>query len=200
MARSWSDEKGVDRGDPTGVWIRPLMPLDLAQLVAWDGNPAVARLMGRRFEDLDSAYRWLLTMGPRQGRLAVAVMEGRTLMGDVELEHIVWRSAEAELRICLGDPATWGRGLGTAAMQRVLSWAFGPLRLRRVYLRVTVDNLRAVRLYEKCGFVKRGRLASTGRLREARPVWLMELSAAGYGTAVGAPRALAAGAGSTTAE
>ncbi len=200
MARPWSDEPGADRGDPTGVWIRPLTPLDLAQLVVWDGNPAVARLMGRRFDDLDSAHRWLLTMGPRRGRLAVAVMEGRTLVGDVELEHIGWRSAEAELRICLGDPSTWGRGLGTAAMQKVLSWAFGPLRLRRVYLRVTVDNLRAVRLYEKCGFVKRGRLASTGRLREARPVWLMELSAAAYGAAVGVPRALAAGAGSTTAE
>lgn len=200
MARPWTDGKGADRGDPTGVWIRPLTAGDLAQLVAWDGNPVVARFMGRRFEDLDGAQGWLSTMGSRRGRLAVAVMEGCTLMGDVELEHIVWRSAEAELRICLGDPRAWGRGLGTAAMQHVLTWAFGPLRLRRVYLRVTVDNVRAVRLYEKCGFVKRGRLASTGRLRGARPVWLMELSAADYGAADGVPRVLAAGAGSTTAE
>ncbi len=196
----WTDDKGVDRRDPPAVWIRPLAPVDVAQLVAWDRDPAVARLMGRRFDDVDSAQRWLSAMGPRRGRLAFAIMEGGILRGDVELEHIVWRRGEAELRICLGDPGVWGRGLGTAAMQQVLTSAFGPLRLRRVYLRVAVDNARAVHLYEKCGFVKCGRLASTGRLREFRPVWLMEVSAAAYGAAVGVPSAAAAGAGSTTAE
>ncbi len=196
----WTQEPGVGRDEPSGVWLRPLAPRDLPQLVAWDINPVVVRLMGRRFDGLDGAHRWLSTAGPRQGCLALAVMEGRTLMGDVELEHIAWRRAEAELRICLGDPAVWGRGLGAAALQQVLALAFGPMRLRRVYLRVTVDNVRAVRLYEKCGFVKRGRLASTGRLRAARPLWLMDLSSSAYGAAMGVPSALWAGAGSTTAE
>ena len=200
MAMPWTQEQGVGHDEPKGVWIRPLVPRDLPQLVAWDINPVVAHLMGRRFDGLDDAHRWLSTAGPRQGRLALAVMEGRTLIGDVELEHIAWRSAEAELRICLGDPAAWGRGLGAAALRKVLVLAFGPMRLRRVYLRVTVDNVRAVRLYEKCGFVKRGRLASTGRLREARPVWLMDLSSSAYGAAMDVPSALWAGTGSTTAE
>lgn len=199
MATEWTRTQ-IEPAIEDTVWIRPLCADDLEQLVAWDGNPAVAELMGQRFEGADSARAWLLAMGPRRGRLGVAVMEGPRLMGDVELEHIVWRTGEAELRICLGNPAEWGRGLGTAAMHLVLAWAFGPLALRRVYLRVAVDNRRAVRLYEKCGFGKRAKLPSTGRLRQARAVWLMELTAASYGGAAGRPRASAAGRGSTVLE
>lgn len=192
----WTGPTHSEPADRT-VWLRPLSFGDVDQLVAWDGDPTVAELMGRRFDGADGARAWLASMGPRRGRLGLAVLEGPTLLGDVELEHIVWRTGEAELRICLGDPGKWGRGLGTAAMQLVLAWAFGPLGLRRVYLRVAVDNRRAVRLYEKCGFARRAKLPSTGRLSQSRAVWLMDLTADRYGACSARPSAAAAGRAST---
>ena len=34
------------------------------------------------------------------------------LIGDIELDHIAWRSGDAELRIRIGRKDLWNRGLG----------------------------------------------------------------------------------------
>jgi RimJ/RimL family protein N-acetyltransferase len=57
----------------------------------------------------------------------------------------------AELSLVLGEPSLWGHGLGTEAMQLLLSIAFGPLALKRVWLIVRADNVRAVRLFSRMG-------------------------------------------------
>lgn len=60
-----------------------------------------------------------------------------------------------------GDEAEWGivmtykmqnKGYGTEALRRAIAYGFGELGLRRIYLGVYADNLRAVHVYEKCGF------------------------------------------------
>jgi L-phenylalanine/L-methionine N-acetyltransferase len=52
-----------------------------------------------------------------------------------------------------------GRGLGSALMSAMLDLADNWLGLRRLQLEVWADNARAIRLYEKFGFVIEG----TGR-------------------------------------
>ena len=67
-----------------------------------------------------------------------------------------WRPFDAdaaELSIVLGEPSSWGQGLGTEAMQLLLAFAFGPLGLHRVWLIVRADNERAVKLFGRMGFV-----------------------------------------------
>ena len=59
----------------------------------------------------------------------------------------------AELSIVLGEPSSWGQGLGTEAMQLLLAFAFGPLGLHRVWLIVRADNERAIKLFSRMGFV-----------------------------------------------
>jgi RimJ/RimL family protein N-acetyltransferase len=54
-------------------------------------------------------------------------------------------------------PALLGKGLGTEATRLVLRHAFNDLGLHRVGLRVLAYNHRAIRSYEKCGFVIEGR-------------------------------------------
>jgi len=41
-------------------------------------------------------------------------------------------------------------------VRTLLSYAFGPLGLHRVELRVDHPNARAIRCYEKCGFRREG--------------------------------------------
>lgn len=50
-----------------------------------------------------------------------------------------------------------GRGVGTALMQALTECADGSLGLRRIELTVFVDNLPAIALYRKFGFVEEGR-------------------------------------------
>jgi RimJ/RimL family protein N-acetyltransferase len=59
--------------------------------------------------------------------------------------------------IGIWEPAAWGKGAGTEATRLVLRNAFGALRAHRVELRVFAHNARAIRCYEKCGFVLEGR-------------------------------------------
>lgn len=51
-----------------------------------------------------------------------------------------------------------GSGVGTALMQGLLDWADQWAQVKRIELRVNVDNLRAIALYKKFGFVEEGRM------------------------------------------
>ncbi|MGG3806012.1 GNAT family N-acetyltransferase [Metabacillus fastidiosus] len=62
----------------------------------------------------------------------------------------------ARYAIGIFDPSVWGKGLGTEITQLVLHYAFEELNLHRVDLRVLEYNKRAIKCYEKCGFVKEG--------------------------------------------
>jgi RimJ/RimL family protein N-acetyltransferase len=60
--------------------------------------------------------------------------------------------------ILIGEKSCWNRGYGTEAMHLLVDTAFNTLNLHRVYLRVFEDNPRAIRAYEKAGFVHEGRM------------------------------------------
>jgi RimJ/RimL family protein N-acetyltransferase len=79
------------------------------------------------------------------------------LIGSTGFTHIDWRVRSAELGISIGDRSMWGRGLGTEATEVLVGHGFETLNLHRIWLRVYVDNLRAIRVYEKVGFVPEGR-------------------------------------------
>ncbi len=56
----------------------------------------------------------------------------------------------------IGEAGDRGRGLGTDALRAILSFAFGSLRLERVWLDVYDFNPGARRVYERVGFVHEG--------------------------------------------
>ncbi|WP_231686954.1 GNAT family N-acetyltransferase [Bacillus sp. JCM 19034] len=62
----------------------------------------------------------------------------------------------ARYAVGLFDPSVWGLGLGTEITQLVLQYAFEELKLHRVDLRVLQYNKRAIKCYEKCGFIQEG--------------------------------------------
>jgi ribosomal-protein-serine acetyltransferase len=66
------------------------------------------------------------------------------------------RRRKAEFWIYLG--VNRGRGVGRAAVLRMLSYAFGELDLNRVAVRVLATNCDALRFWESLGFRTEGRL------------------------------------------
>lgn len=62
--------------------------------------------------------------------------------------------------ILIGERDYWGKGYGTDAMRVMLRYAFEELNLHRVSLRTFGFNLRAIRSYEKVGFVHEGKSRS----------------------------------------
>jgi RimJ/RimL family protein N-acetyltransferase len=161
--------------------IRRLQHDDVPRLMAWDNDPELFQLTGKKFRHDDKEETWWHRLQHDRSRLAFAIVDDEgQLIGDVAFEQIGWRAREAEIRISIGDKRYWNRGYGTEALQEALWAAFHELSLNRVYLRVRADNSRAIRTYEKVGFRTVGRLQATGRLERYTDLHLMEVTEAQY--------------------
>jgi RimJ/RimL family protein N-acetyltransferase len=79
-------------------------------------------------------------------------------VGSIDLHDVDLRNGSASLGIAIGDPDDTGEGYGTDALQALIAFAFGQLRLERVELDVYDFNDRARRVYERIGFVLEGTL------------------------------------------
>ena len=58
-----------------------------------------------------------------------------------------------ETQIIIGEKNYWSKGYGTQAIKMMLDRARG-VGISNIYLEVRPDNYRAIRAYEKCGFIK----------------------------------------------
>jgi RimJ/RimL family protein N-acetyltransferase len=83
---------------------------------------------------------------------AICLLADDRRIGNVTLRGIDKENGAAEVSIVIIDKASQGQGLGTDALNCLIDFAFGELRLERVYLHVFDYNARARRSYEKAGF------------------------------------------------
>lgn len=81
--------------------------------------------------------------------------ERNEYLGTISLKNINLVSRNAEYAISLRKKAQ-GRGIATEATKELLRRAFFEFGLEKVYLNVLSENDKAIRLYEKCGFVYEG--------------------------------------------
>ena len=88
----------------------------------------------------------------------IRTLEEDQLIGFVALFEIFWNHGDAWVAIGLGEADYWGKGFGSDAMQLVLRYAFHELNFHRVTLCVFEYNPRAIRSYQKVGFVEEGRI------------------------------------------
>lgn len=76
-------------------------------------------------------------------------------LGTISLKDIDLTAKNAEYAISLRKKAQ-GKGLAERATKEILHVAFDDFGFERIYLNVLAENLRAIYLYEKCGFVFEG--------------------------------------------
>lgn len=77
------------------------------------------------------------------------------LVGYIALRDIKWFRRTSELGIVF-DPSEIAQGYGTDGLRTFLGYYFETLKMRTLYLKVSVFNKRAQRCYEKCGFESKG--------------------------------------------
>ncbi|HEX2953570.1 MAG TPA: GNAT family N-acetyltransferase, partial [Bacillota bacterium] len=164
------------RKDGKTVIIRPLMERDLEALVRWNNDPEVEQFMdGPQPQNLEECKEWYRDCDhTRNYRLYALENEKGILLGELELDHIVWRRKEAELRICIGEKNYWNQGYGRAAIESLLGLAFSQLNLNHVYLRVYLFNERAIRCYEHVGF-RRNACLRRKNDQNWKPLLLMDI-------------------------
>ena len=77
-------------------------------------------------------------------------------IGRIFYDHLDKKHQRTEVGMQIGEKEYWGKGYGTDTMITFLDYLFNELGLHRVYLRVQSYNTRALKCYEKCGFIQEG--------------------------------------------
>ncbi|HDN79985.1 MAG: N-acetyltransferase [Chloroflexi bacterium] len=133
---------------------------DLPLFVRWLNDTEVTRYLTLYWPlSMAEEEQWFENLLKRENdRVFVIETEEGKPIGNMGLHNIDWKNRKAVLGIFIGEKDYWGKGYGTDAIKTLLRFAFEELNLNRVELRVFEFNTRAIRCYEKCGFVTEGRL------------------------------------------
>ena len=112
----------------------------------------VGRFIGKRTEPVseEKELRWVREKREEQALLfSMLEKQSGAFIGNVELMDPA--DSQAELGIAI-TARMQDRGYGTEAVRTVVAYGMKELGLRRIFLKVYPDNVRAIRCYEKCGF------------------------------------------------
>jgi RimJ/RimL family protein N-acetyltransferase len=148
-------------------------PEALARLESqWSADSEYSRLLdwdpARRFS-VKNSQKWIEKHYEKEDNYAFTIrtLADDRIIGGIGLDGIRWTHRDCFVGIGIGDRECWGKGYGTDALKVILRYAFIELNLHRVTLDVFEYNSRAIRSYEKAGFVIEGRERGT-LLREGR--------------------------------
>jgi len=110
--------------------------------------------------------KWLDALEGRSDSVIFGIRRRRsgTLVGVCQLTAIDRIHRTAQLQIRIGDVRARDRGIGTEAVRQLVRFAFADQNLHRVSLHVFADNRRAIRVYEKAGFTREGRLRKAAHI------------------------------------
>jgi aminoglycoside 6'-N-acetyltransferase len=155
-----------------GIRLRPLEPGDEAELLRIHATPAVARW----WDEPEEGFPW--TDDPDATRLVIEV-DG-AVAGMVQYaEELEPKYRHASIDLFL-DPALHGRGIGTEVVERVARTLIAERGHHRITIDPAVENVAAIRAYQKAGFRQVGVMRSYERDGDGRG-WhdgvLMELVA-----------------------
>jgi RimJ/RimL family protein N-acetyltransferase len=142
------------------VYLRPREEGDAETIHAWYQDTRIATLMGDLPRSLSwrrSRYETLLSEeGTDTYFFVICRLEDDLPLGRLDLFSIDRQNGSAAFGLAIGDPAMWGKGYGSDAVNAITDFAFGQLRLERLWLDTDAHNARAQAVYTKAGFVREG--------------------------------------------
>lgn len=145
------------RDEAAGIYLRPMTEEDTDLIVEWRNSPQVRKnFIYQALFTRESHLHWIRTMVEtgKVVQLIICEAEDKRPVGSVYIRDIDRQHRKAEYGIFIGEASARGRGVGTAAARLMIRCCFEELKLHRLFLRVYADNIRAIRSYEKAGFVR----------------------------------------------
>jgi RimJ/RimL family protein N-acetyltransferase len=135
---------------------------DLEKFVTWINDPEVTAgltlFLPMSSVDEEKWFENAMQRPQEEKPLVIDMKDGTDwrLIGNSSFFAFDWVARSAEVGIMIGDKTVWNQGFGSEVMTLLLRHGFGTLNLNRIYLRVFAENKRAIRAYEKVGFVHEG--------------------------------------------
>jgi len=137
---------------------------DVKKFYEWVNDPEVTRglalFLPMSFTDEENWFNSLAKRDQKEKPLVIEVRKSKAwkMIGNCGVFDIDPVNRSAEVGIMVGEKSEWNKGYGSETMSLLARHCFETLNLNRVSLKVYTENIRAVRAYEKAGFVLEGRL------------------------------------------
>lgn len=163
------------------VRLRAIEKDDLPRFTAWLNDPEVRQGLQINVPlsnpQEERWYQSTLERPLEEQPLVIEVdLKGQwQAVGNISLMNIDWKERSVEVGIFIGAKTLWSQGYGRDAMRLMLRHAFQNLNLHRVFLRVYASNPRAIRSYEKAGFILEGTMRQA-HFQEGRYVDVLLMS------------------------
>lgn len=143
------------------VYLRPAERDDIPLFVRWLNDAETnAYLAMRAPMSVPMEEEWFARVVANQGKdgyhFVICRLDDDRPIGTTGLFDIDSFNGNAGLGITIGEKQLWGQGYGSDALNALVDFGFGRLRLERIWLDVYDYNQRARRSYEKCGFKVEG--------------------------------------------
>ncbi len=149
------------------VYLNAVRKEDLEYFMSCNNDLVLSRLLGTSFHrpaNENKMTEWIAGMNKGLGEIiyAIRLINDDSMVGIVAFGEIEWSNQITEIWISING-ASQSKGLGTDTMNIALDYAFNEINFHRVQLTVLGYNERAIKLYEKLGFIKEGTYREFGK-------------------------------------
>ncbi|AKM10590.1 GNAT family N-acetyltransferase [Croceicoccus naphthovorans] len=141
----------------TRIVLRPITADDADCVFGGMDDAEANRLTGSHGEfPYDRVAAHCARVAKADDRWDYAITVDGRMVGEVVLNEVDEDNSSANIRIVIWDPEARSKGYGTEAMELLTRFGIEEVGLHRIELGVFAFNPRAIRSYEKVGYVHEG--------------------------------------------
>jgi RimJ/RimL family protein N-acetyltransferase len=152
--------------------LRKFTEEDWRAVMAYQQNPLYLRFSEWTERTVDQVRRFVEAFVAQQREIprtrfqwALTLKDTGRLIGTCGIRRESIQASEAEIGFEL-DPACWGHGYATEAARALVQFGFSELHLHRIWAWCIADNAASIRVLEKLGMRREGRLREKHRFKD----------------------------------
>jgi len=141
------------------IYLRPILPEDADFICRGENDPRVRESLFLSFptDPVRQKEKILSQLAARDNIIfTIAEKNGDSTVGQTAFFRLDWVSRATVFYLAILDAESWHKGYGLEATRLMVDYAFATLNLHRIQLHVFAENLPAIKIYQKVGFIKEG--------------------------------------------
>jgi len=143
------------------VFLRALEPEDLEFIFAVENDVSIWEISNTQTpyskyllkEYLNNAHKDIYEI--KQLRLVISDYEN-SVLGLIDIFDFDFKNLRAGIGVLIKDIENRGKGIGTEAIQLLITYSFKSLHLHQLYCNISEDNTASLKLFESQGFERIG--------------------------------------------
>jgi RimJ/RimL family protein N-acetyltransferase len=139
------------------IYLRILTISDVTQKYCdWLNDNEVTKYLETHYMTIDKLYEYVSKNIDNKNCILFGIFDTKNNehIGNIKLEPINYSEGYTELGIMIGNKNYWGKNIGYDSIKLMMKYCFNILKLNEIQLGVHVENKRAIKLYQKLGFIE----------------------------------------------